>query len=95
MLRFTKKLPVHTTYFTVFKQNGLTNFRKDVYEYDAFVEESQKGGGGFFHPVKKNTPLSSSPSVESRVEESESSHFQDPILPPPSVDNFSDDEGLY
>jgi murein L,D-transpeptidase YcbB/YkuD len=42
VLRFTKKLPVHTTYFTVFKKNGLTYFRKDIYEYDKFIEESQK-----------------------------------------------------
>jgi murein L,D-transpeptidase YcbB/YkuD len=42
VLRFTKKLPVHTTYFSVFKQNGLTHFRKDVYSYDQFIEESQK-----------------------------------------------------
>ena len=42
VLRFTKKLAVHTTYFTVFRQNGLTYFRKDIYEYDKFIEESQK-----------------------------------------------------
>ena len=41
-LNFTKSLPVHTTYFTVFKHNGLTNFRKDVYEYDKFIQTSQK-----------------------------------------------------
>ena len=42
VLNFTKKLPVHTTYFTVFRENGLTNFRKDVYEYDNFIQNSQK-----------------------------------------------------
>jgi murein L,D-transpeptidase YcbB/YkuD len=42
VLNFTKKLPVHTTYFTVFKRNGLTYFRKDIYEYDKFIQESQK-----------------------------------------------------
>ncbi len=41
-LNLTKPLPVHTTYFTVFRQNGLTNFRKDVYEYDKFIQTSQK-----------------------------------------------------
>jgi murein L,D-transpeptidase YcbB/YkuD len=41
VLNFTKKLPVHTTYFTVFKRNGLVYFRKDIYEYDKFIEESQ------------------------------------------------------
>ena len=41
VLNFTKKLPVHTTYFTVFKRNGLIYFRKDIYEYDRFIEESQ------------------------------------------------------
>jgi len=41
-LNFTQKLPVHTTYFTVFKQNGLVYFRKDVYEYDKFIQTSQK-----------------------------------------------------
>jgi len=40
VIRFNKKLPVHTTYFTVFKRNGLTYFRKDIYEYDKFIEES-------------------------------------------------------
>jgi murein L,D-transpeptidase YcbB/YkuD len=41
-INFTKKLPVQTTYFTVFKRNGLTYFRKDIYEYDRFIEESQQ-----------------------------------------------------
>jgi murein L,D-transpeptidase YcbB/YkuD len=41
-INFTKKLPVQTTYFTVFKRNGLTYFRKDIYEYDRFIQESQK-----------------------------------------------------
>ena len=41
-LNFTEPLPVHTTYFTVFRQNGLTYFRKDVYEYDKFIQTSQK-----------------------------------------------------
>ncbi|CAA6817835.1 MAG: Peptidoglycan-binding domain 1 [uncultured Sulfurovum sp.] len=40
-INFTKKLPVHTTYFTVFKRNGLTYFRKDIYEYDKFIKESE------------------------------------------------------
>jgi len=42
VINFTKKLAVHTTYFSVFKRNGLTYFRKDVYEYDKFIRESQK-----------------------------------------------------
>ena len=41
VLNFTKKLPVHTTYFTVYKHNGLIYFRKDIYEYDSFIEEAQ------------------------------------------------------
>ena len=41
-LNLTKHIPVHTTYFTVFKKNGLTQFRKDVYEYDDFIQNSQK-----------------------------------------------------
>jgi len=41
-INFTKKLAVQTTYFTVFKKNGLTYFRKDIYEYDQFIEESKK-----------------------------------------------------
>ena len=41
-INFTKKLPVQTTYFTVFKNNGLTYFRKDIYGYDAFIEASKK-----------------------------------------------------
>ncbi len=40
VIKFNKKLPVHTTYFTVFKRNGLTYFRKDIYEYDKFIQES-------------------------------------------------------
>jgi len=41
VINFKKKLPVHTTYFSVFKRNGLTYFRKDIYEYDRFIQESQ------------------------------------------------------
>ena len=41
VIKFNKKLPVHTTYFTVFKRNGLTYFRKDIYEYDKFIQESK------------------------------------------------------
>jgi len=41
VIKFNKKLPVHTTYFTVFKRNGLTYFRKDIYKYDGFIQESQ------------------------------------------------------
>jgi len=39
-INFTKKLAVHTTYFTVFKRNGLTYFRKDIYDYDTIIESS-------------------------------------------------------
>jgi len=42
VINFTKKLPIYTTYFTVFKRNGLIYFRKDIYEYDSFIESSQK-----------------------------------------------------
>lgn len=41
VINLTEKLPVHTTYFTVFKRNGLTYFRKDIYEFDKFIKESQ------------------------------------------------------
>ena len=41
-LNLTSNLAVHTTYFTVFRRNGLTHFRKDVYEYDKFIQDSQK-----------------------------------------------------
>ena len=41
VIKFNKKLPVHTTYFTVFKRNGLTYFRKDIYKYDGFIQESE------------------------------------------------------
>jgi len=41
VIKFNQKLPVHTTYFTVFKRNGLTYFRKDIYEYDKFIKESE------------------------------------------------------
>ena len=41
VIKFNHKLPVHTTYFTAFKRNGLTYFRKDIYEYDKFIKESE------------------------------------------------------
>jgi murein L,D-transpeptidase YcbB/YkuD len=41
VINFTKKLPVYTTYFTAFQRNGLMYFRKDIYEYDKFIQESQ------------------------------------------------------
>jgi murein L,D-transpeptidase YcbB/YkuD len=43
IFRFTKKLPVYTAYFTVFQQDGQTFFRKDIYGYDGFIQESVKG----------------------------------------------------
>lgn len=42
VLNFTEKLPIYTTYFTVFKRYGMIYFRKDVYEYDQFIEASQR-----------------------------------------------------
>ncbi len=41
-INFTKKLPIQTTYFTVFRKDGLIYFRKDIYGYDAIIEASQK-----------------------------------------------------
>ena len=41
VIKLRKKLPVHTTYFTVFKRNGMFYFRKDIYEYDGFISQSQ------------------------------------------------------
>jgi len=41
VINLRKKLPVHTTYFTVFKKEGMTYFRKDIYEYDKFIQASQ------------------------------------------------------
>ena len=52
-INFTKKLPVQTTYFTVFKRNGLTYFRKDIYGYDAFIEASIKDDNHSF--TQENT----------------------------------------
>jgi len=40
VLRFKKKLPVQTVYFTVFQRNGKIYFRKDIYGYDKFIQES-------------------------------------------------------
>ncbi len=42
VLRFKKKLPVQTVYFTVFQRNGKIYFRKDIYGYDKFIQESIK-----------------------------------------------------
>jgi murein L,D-transpeptidase YcbB/YkuD len=39
-LRFTKKLPVQTAYFTVFKRDNSIYFRKDIYQYDKIIAES-------------------------------------------------------
>jgi len=39
-LRFKKKLSVQTAYFTAFQQDGSIYFRKDIYGYDKFIEES-------------------------------------------------------
>jgi len=52
-INFTKKLAVQTTYFTVFKRNGLTYFRKDIYGYDAFIEASNKDNSNAF--IAENT----------------------------------------
>ena len=41
VIKFNQKLPVHTTYTTVFKRHGLIYFRKDIYQYDKFIKESQ------------------------------------------------------
>ncbi len=41
-LRFNKPLAVQTVYFTVFERKGQTYFRKDIYGYDKFVQESAK-----------------------------------------------------
>ena len=41
-LRFNKPLAVQTVYFTVFERQGQTYFRKDIYGYDKFVQESAK-----------------------------------------------------
>jgi murein L,D-transpeptidase YcbB/YkuD len=42
IFRFTKKLFVQTAYFTVFQKDGMIFFRKDIYGYDGFIQESQK-----------------------------------------------------
>jgi len=42
IFRFTKKLFVQTAYFTVFQRDGMIFFRKDIYGYDRFIQESQK-----------------------------------------------------
>jgi len=47
-INFTKNLPVQTTYFTVFKHNGLTYFRKDIYGYDLFIQASRKNENNAF-----------------------------------------------
>jgi len=43
VLRFKRKLPVQTVYFTVFQRKGLIYFRKDIYQYDKFIRASIKG----------------------------------------------------
>ena len=37
-----KKLPIYTTYFTVFRKNNRIYFRQDIYKYDKLIEESEK-----------------------------------------------------
>lgn len=39
-LQLKQPLPVQTTYFTAFERNGLIYFRKDIYGYDKFIQES-------------------------------------------------------
>ncbi len=41
-MSFKRKLPVNIVYFTVFNKEGKINFRKDIYDYDKFIQESQK-----------------------------------------------------
>jgi len=41
-MNFKKKLPVNMVYFTVFTKDGKIHFRKDIYDYDKFIQESQK-----------------------------------------------------
>ncbi len=53
-INFTKKLPVQTTYFTVFKKNGLTYFRKDIYGYDAIIEASAKDSNNGIVEIDNN-----------------------------------------
>jgi len=43
-MSFKRKLPVNIVYFTVFNKEGKINFRKDIYDYDKFIQESQKEG---------------------------------------------------
>ncbi len=40
IMRFTKSLPVYTTYFTVFKRDGMVFFRKDIYGYDKMIQDA-------------------------------------------------------
>jgi murein L,D-transpeptidase YcbB/YkuD len=40
IFKFTKPLTVQTAYFTVFQRDGMIFFRKDIYGYDKFIEES-------------------------------------------------------
>lgn len=37
---FSKHIPVHITYFTVFKEDGKVHFKNDIYMYDKIIEES-------------------------------------------------------
>ena len=52
-VRFKKKLPVQTVYFTVFERDGLTFFRKDVYGYDKIIQEEAKEELEIFVPQVK------------------------------------------
>ncbi|MFT7879411.1 MAG: L,D-transpeptidase family protein [Sulfurimonas sp.] len=39
-IRLTSHIPVHITYFTVFKEHGKAHFKNDIYLYDQIISES-------------------------------------------------------
>ncbi|MGC9350445.1 MAG: L,D-transpeptidase family protein [Sulfurovum sp.] len=39
-IRLSSHIPVHITYFTVFKENGKAHFKNDIYLYDQIISES-------------------------------------------------------
>lgn len=57
-IRLSKHIPVHITYFTVFKEDGKAHFKNDIYLYDKIIEESIIGRSKETFTVPQNRLIS-------------------------------------